>query len=146
MYLYFSQIFQYVCEIHNIMNMVELNSFGNEKESLKNDFFNFGFHLTLLQTWYLPFFHLNSYSVQLCKRTPFVISNQPQGPSNSVCLLLVMINVRCTRESLGQSWINCPLISLNRDWLKSWGLRSVSKFCHHFEVPLQFRKFIVSSE
>lgn len=40
-------MFQYVCKIHKIINMVELNSFGNGKESLKNDFFNIDFHLAL---------------------------------------------------------------------------------------------------
>lgn len=38
MYLDFSQMLQYVCKMHKVINLVELNSFGNEKESLKNDF------------------------------------------------------------------------------------------------------------
>lgn len=37
MYLDFSQMFQYVCKIPKIMNIVELNSFVKEKYLLKND-------------------------------------------------------------------------------------------------------------
>lgn len=64
--------------------------------------------------------YLSSCSIPIPWRTSFIISNQPWGPSNSACLLLLVINVKCSRQVLGQSWINCFLVSANRDWLKSW--------------------------
>lgn len=70
------------------------------------------------------------------KENYFSYQISPKVHLNSVYILLVMTNVSCNRESLGQSWINCPLISLNRDWLKSWW-RSLSRFCHHFHSTVQ---------
>lgn len=96
---FLTNILQYVCKIHKTISMVELNSFENERGSLKNLLFC-NIHLALTDMEVSSFFSSYSCSIQTHRKTPFVISNQHWGPSSSVCLLLAVINVRYSTESV----------------------------------------------
>lgn len=148
MHFNFSQtFFCCVCKINKTVNMVELNSFENEMDSLKSLFFCH-IHLALLQTGkHLLFFHLSSFlfNTDTWKNTIYLIKS-----TLSVCLCLA-VYVSCwwcsmsdtPDKVLGQSWINCPLISANRHWLKSWGPKiiSLSTFHCHFKIQWVFLLF-----